>query len=272
MVGGLLVDDSGNVSVYKSDYMFTVMMVTDGCFILELLYRFQYGIAEADPVFDNMLMLQEVKSDLLLLENQIPLLILKELFCLTVKQILKTTSLTDLILYFFKDMSILKNIELTKIDERVEHCHILGLLQSCYKPKPTAWKLIPAISFSATEIAGAGVKFKANTDETFLLAVTFEQPSDVPSLGTPIVKDTTFTIPVLCIKYFTVSFLRNLIAYEQCYPLSQHYVTSFASLMDRLIETDDDVSLLVKSGVLQHNLGACKDVTTLFNNICNGVC
>lgn len=41
--------------------------------------------------------------------------------------------------------------------------------------------------------------------------------------------------------------------------------------MDRLIDTKDDVSLLVRSKVLQHNLGAIEDVTNLFNNICNGV-
>lgn len=104
-----------------------------------------------------------------------------------------------------------------------------------------------------------------------LLAVKFKQSSLVPGLGTLCVRETSFKIPVLCINNSTPSFLRNLIAYEQCYPLSRHYVTSFAFLMDRLIDTKDDASLLVRSKVLQHNLGACEDVKNLFNNICNGV-
>ncbi|CAI9298627.1 unnamed protein product [Lactuca saligna] len=49
----------------------------------------------------------------------------------------------------------------------------------------------------------------------------------------------------------TPSFLRNLIAYEQCYALSRHYVTSFAFLMDKLIDTKDDVSLLVNVEIIQ---------------------
>ncbi|KAI3781650.1 hypothetical protein L2E82_11670 [Cichorium intybus] len=250
---------------------FAEMMVIDGCFILELLYRFQFGIGEGDPIFDNILVIHDVKHDLLLLENQMPFFILEILFSITVKRILKTTSLTDLVFYFFKDMSLLNHAELTTNDGTLEHCHILGLLQSCYRPRATKRGRVPNISYSATEIAGAGVKFRALKDGDSLLAVRFKQSSLVPGLGTLFVRETCFKIPVLSIKDSTPSFMRNLIAYEQCYPLSRHYVTSFAFLMDRLIDTKDDVSLLVRSKVLQHNLGAIEDVTNLFNNICNGV-
>lgn len=253
------------------DFKLAEMMVIDGCFILELFYRFQYGIAEGDPIFDNILTLHDVRYDLLLLENQIPIFILEILFLLTVKRILKSTSLTGLIFYFFKDMNILNNVELPTLDEKVEHCHILGLLQSCYRPRATTRGRIPNITYSATEIARAGVTIKAHRDQNCLLAVIFKQSHLVPGLGTRFVRETSFKIPVLCIKDSTPSFLRNLIAYEQCYPLSRNYVTSFAFLMDRLIDTKDDVSLLVRSKVLHHNLGACEDVTNIFNNICNGV-
>ncbi|KAM0061223.1 hypothetical protein Hdeb2414_s0004g00133451 [Helianthus debilis subsp. tardiflorus] len=255
---------------YYDDSSFAEMMVIDGCFILELLYRFQYGIGEGDPIFDNILVTHDIKNDLLLLENQIPFFILEILFRLTVKRILNHASLTDLVFYFFKDMNII-NSELTITDETMEHCHILGFFQSCYRPRATKRGRIPTISYSATEIAGAGVRLKAQRDGSSLLAVKFKQLSFVPGLVNLFVRETCFKIPVLSIKNSTPSLLRNLIAYEQCYPLSRHYVTSFAFLMDRLIDTKDDVSLLVRSKVLQHNLGASEDVTNLFNNICNGV-
>ncbi|CAH1433046.1 unnamed protein product [Lactuca virosa] len=208
------------------DFKLAEMMVIDGCFILELLYTFKYGIGEGDPIFDNIL-----------------------------------------------DMNIINNSQLTTIDgtDTVEPCHILGLLQHCYRPVATMRGRFPNISYSATEIVRAGVTFKEQTEEYSPLAVKFIQPSLVPGLGTLFVRETCLKIPVLCIQDTTASFLRNLIAYEQCYPFSRHYVTSFAFLMDRLIDTKDDVSLLVKAKVLQHKLEAIEDVTNLFNNICKGV-
>ncbi|KAD3067722.1 hypothetical protein E3N88_35602 [Mikania micrantha] len=108
------------------------MMVIDGCFILELLYMFQNPPADGDPIFDNILVAHGIKNDLLLLENQIPFFVLEKLFGLTVKHLLNNTSLTDLVLNFLKDMNIIKYGELKLTDETVDHCHILGLFQSCY--------------------------------------------------------------------------------------------------------------------------------------------
>ncbi|KAI3676297.1 hypothetical protein L1987_85902 [Smallanthus sonchifolius] len=274
-IGPLHKEDGQTSFTNYEDSKLDEMMVIDGCFILELLYRFKYGIGEGDPIFDNILVTRDIQNDLLLLENQIPFFILEILFSLTVKEVLKhvvlTDSLTDLVFYFIKDMNIMNGRELTMTDEKVEHCHILGFFQSCYRPRGTQRGPIPTISYSATEIAGAGVRFKAQRDENSLLAVKFKHSFFVPGLVSLCVRDTCFKIPVLSIKNSTPSLLRNLIAYEQCYPLSRHYITSFAFLMDRLIDTKDDVSLLVRSKVLQHNLGASEDVTSLFNNICNGV-
>nr|XP_043619861.1 UPF0481 protein At3g47200-like [Erigeron canadensis] len=262
-----------------NNFKLAEMMVIDGCFILELLYRSEHGIMVGDPIFDNILVKRDVKYDLLLLENQIPFFILERLFQVTVKHILEVNSLsflpdhslTDLIFCFFDDMNIL-NSELTLENRTVKHCHILGFLQSCYRPRATKLGQVPTnIIYSATEIAGAGVTFKPQRNDGSQLAVKFKQSPLVPCFGKLFIREASFEIPVLCIKDSTPSFLRNLIAYTQCYPLSRHYVTSFAFLMDKLIDTKDDVSLLVKANVLKHNLGAREDITNLFNNICNAV-
>ncbi|XP_058214471.1 UPF0481 protein At3g47200-like [Rhododendron vialii] len=111
------------------------MLLVDGCFILEFLYRSRSlelkKIAEkegkkpidggdnsnskrretTDPIFGNLLTLYHVKNDLILLENQIPFFVLEKLFSLTVGQIPnrpdKNWSLTDYVgsCYAYKKMS-----------------------------------------------------------------------------------------------------------------------------------------------------------------------
>ncbi|XP_058214476.1 uncharacterized protein LOC131325969 [Rhododendron vialii] len=76
------------------------MMLIDGYFILEFLYRSHNGNSKGpntDPIFGNTLTLYDVKNDLVLLENQIPFFVLEKLFHLTVRRLHnnKNWSLTD---------------------------------------------------------------------------------------------------------------------------------------------------------------------------------
>lgn len=68
---------------------FVEMMLLDGCFILELFHSFHTGsssYSKSDPLFSDPVM-SCIRRDLLLLENQIPLSILEQLFKLTVKMV-----------------------------------------------------------------------------------------------------------------------------------------------------------------------------------------
>ncbi|XP_059665288.1 uncharacterized protein LOC132311405 isoform X2 [Cornus florida] len=62
-------------------------IMIDGCFIIELLYK-KY-VEMSDPILENHLKYDQVRRDLLLLENQIPFFVLEELFRLTVEPIQK---------------------------------------------------------------------------------------------------------------------------------------------------------------------------------------
>ncbi|KAK2995263.1 hypothetical protein RJ640_018370 [Escallonia rubra] len=82
---------------------------------------------------------------------------------------------------------------------------------------------------------------------------------------------TSFEIPKLCLYDSTEPFLRNLIAFEQCSPSIPLHITSYAFLMDTLINTKKDVKVLEEAGVLENYLGASEDATRLFNTICKEV-
>ncbi|XP_057512450.1 UPF0481 protein At3g47200-like [Actinidia eriantha] len=103
----LSVKDAKKCYTEEVDNLNEEMLVVDGCFILELLYRY-YLLTHPkeetneesneitqempkekiiDPVFDNNLMSITVQQDLLLLENQLPFFVLEKLFHITVDKI-----------------------------------------------------------------------------------------------------------------------------------------------------------------------------------------
>ena len=79
-------------------------------------------------------------------------------------------------------------------------------------------------------------------------------------------------MPVLEIGDETELALRNLIAYEQCYPnLSAQYFTSLGHIMDLFIDSTEDVVKLVELGVIVNLLGSNENAANMINSICNGV-
>ncbi|KAK3006385.1 hypothetical protein RJ639_016599 [Escallonia herrerae] len=327
------------VSSLPDDALFAKMMLTDGAFIIELLWTSRKRYKKSnDPIFGNTLKFHNVRHDLLLLENQIPFFVLEDLFNLTVKEMQKDggPSLSDFILEFFGNLMFSKR-RLRKRDDGTP-LHILGLLHTCYLPCrkdglgddpsrasdleaglgedidfeswSTGWlswlcgttgtpfttqPYHPIMKHSATELASAGVNFKpreaADLDVEFNTSCWFHWfcspwTSDIPpcciynrskssfcflSWFFLLCGKTRFAITPLCIEDSTESFLRNLIAFEQCMPGIQTYFTSYAFLIYTLIDDEEDVELLEKAGVLRENLGARQNTLKLFKNLCKEV-
>lgn len=75
-------------------------------------------------------------------------------------------------------------------------------------------------------------------------------------------------LPHLLIHSTTESLFRNLIAFEQCHWHFRPIVTSYAKLMDDLIDTVEDVDILSKNGVICNLLNP-EDATQFFNLLCS---
>ncbi|KAK9944098.1 hypothetical protein M0R45_009682 [Rubus argutus] len=106
---------------------------------------------------------------------------------------------------------------------------------------------------SAATLSEAGVKFKKG-ERGCILNITF--------------KHGVFTIPPLVIEERTGPLFRNLMAYEQCYQNRQHKITSYAVLMDNLIDTSKDVDLLCEKGIVANWLSA-EVASKFFNELYN---
>ncbi|GFY82343.1 hypothetical protein Acr_02g0005830 [Actinidia rufa] len=57
----------------------------------------------------------------------------------------------------------------------------------------------------------------------------------------------------------------------QCFPGVSCYFTSYAFLMDMLVNSAKDVEVLQKAGIIENYLGADQDASDLFNNLCKEV-
>jgi hypothetical protein len=111
---------------------------------------------------------------------------------------------------------------------------------------------------SASSLSEAGVTFKKGVKKEgepgCILNIKFDKKAGV------------FTIPPLAIDERTGPMFRNLMAFEQCYHSCKHLITSYAVLMDNLIDTNKDVDFLCEEGIVANWLSA-EVASKFFNNL-----
>ncbi|XP_042398176.1 UPF0481 protein At3g47200-like [Zingiber officinale] len=205
-----------------------------------------------------------IYHDLLMLENQIPLSLLRELHGIILSHD-KSPSMDELILSFFKEFSLTKHI--TKIPEGSCH-HLLHLFHSSLIPKkqPTTRgiraQLVAEVTSAipcARDLIESRVKVKKKQGVacSSFLDLSFDSGR--------------LEIPEIHVDDGTNTLLRNLIAFEQCLPRIGDYLTTYAWFMDSVIDNSADVALLRRKHVLESGLGSDEEVAKLFNSLCKEV-
>ncbi|KAK9149696.1 hypothetical protein Scep_008453 [Stephania cephalantha] len=235
---------------------FVEMMILDGCLVIEFFLRDDNRLLKDnyDPLFDNLHFHKAFEDDLLLLENQLPFIVLKMLFDVVNNagsRKLWDTSFLGLAMKYYD----IENLHLLH-----EPKHLLDLLLQQYIPSktfkekgnesPKRFRIIP----SAVHLWEAGVRFQRLPPEEkrHRLDVSFEKG--------------VLKIPVIDIEDQTESLFRNLIAFEQCYKHST-YVGDYTTLMDHLIDTESDVALLRRKEIITNWLGDDGEVSDMFNKL-----
>lgn len=269
----------------QDDENFVKMLILDGCFVLELLYQYQLKfMGNPGILFQNNWMIPCVQQDLVLLENQIPYSVLITLFELVPKVTLlelvpQVTSrswqpiapqnleiltqayrLKELILHFFDP--ILPTTILSNIDPSTTDRHLLDLLRTHLLSQhgtqaQTQLEVgddpIWEHTTCATDLQNAGVSFKRKETCDGMLDITFS--------------DETLEIPPFYFgKSWAILFL-NMIALEQCRPDYQDKITSYAILMDNLINSGDDVKLLREKKIIHGSQEEDVKIAEIVNNL-----
>ncbi|XP_021671842.2 UPF0481 protein At3g47200 isoform X2 [Hevea brasiliensis] len=237
-------------------------LLLDGCFIIELLLKFQDQNRRDpdDPVFSYML--HFLYHDLILLENQIPWFVLEDIFVRTCGNNGKPL--------IWHVSALLKRIFPSAFvptggnPPSQQPKHILDLLRLWLvfpieeaKGQNTVvqvddietnggWKPIPP----ATVLRKAGVKIKRKLEAKSILQVTFQNGY--------------LEIPCLEFRQGTEDIFRNLVCLEQCLTNCPHGITSYVTLMGCLINTAMDFNLLREAGIFDNWMNP-EDVTNFFN-------
>ncbi|KAK2652138.1 hypothetical protein Ddye_011994 [Dipteronia dyeriana] len=239
---------------------FTKMMFLDGCFILQFIRCF---VNDYKDLNIKLCLAAFVKRDLLLLENQLPFKVLKELMSSKEVEWKKTFST------FFTLILVLPCTSNREID--FDQCaHLLDMIQTLLIDKaalsaPQRNKRGSSDWFSCRsvkELKAAGIHFRPSQGHQF---------TDVQFRST-FVLIAFLKLPPIAVDDSTKSMLLNMVAYEACPDAPDDLgVSSYICFMDSLIDHAEDVKELRSKGILLNFLGSDQQVADLFNQIADNL-
>lgn len=121
------------------------------------------------------------------------------------------------------------------------------------KPPLVEEIMIPSVE----ELIDIGVKFSPTNGD--LTTIFFD------------IKTTTFHLPTVCLDLNTDVILRNLVAYEASAASGPLVFTRYTELMNGIIDTEEDVVLLRKRGIIMNHMKSDQDVANLWNSMSKSI-
>ncbi|KAJ4765216.1 hypothetical protein LUZ62_075591 [Rhynchospora pubera] len=244
----------------QNPYEFLKMMLLDGCFMIEVL-RLKEGskdYASNDPVFSLHMMplrIPYIKRDVLLLENQLPLLVLKALLEVEERGQTGDQYINNLVLRFCGEKL---KANLLGLASHPLELYRMSMLHGYYEQKIVECEpgkiCETEVIQNAVELQESGVRFR-KSKSTSLRDIEFD-----PKTG-------MLELPFIPVNDGTEHLLLNMIAYEQIHVGIGNEITSYIAFMDALIDSGHDVKLLQKKGIISNSRGSHKAVADLFNRL-----
>ncbi|KAL8533704.1 hypothetical protein ACS0TY_009920 [Phlomoides rotata] len=236
---------------------FLQLMITDGCFILETMSADDQTINDYSP---NDLIFSDhgkhnvipcIKRDMLLLENQVPTLVLEKLLDVAQSGSIEKSEnhVTQLILKFYGRSRTM----------RLGRCqHILdvyrkSMVKKVKEDQSTSTKQLHTEgsfnSISATQLKEAGIKFKRGRHER-LKDIDF--------------KGRTLKLPAISLDDTSESAFLNMVAFKRLHIGAGNEISSYIYFMNRLVSNERDVCLLKTERIISNAMGSDKAVAKLF--------
>ncbi|GLJ47701.1 hypothetical protein SUGI_1007380 [Cryptomeria japonica] len=285
------------------------MMTMDACFILEFL---QMDMPNSSLVFHshraNSIKRGEILMDILKLENQIPLCILKKILKLELKDPVAFLADTlnrcmgcyfqgypfkenkhneDLIAKFIKggafhllDLSrqviadfLSDSNSGCKADNPIKSCACIATPNGVGCFRGASWEHIIRGLRGSAAVDGSMMPSAEKLEEA---GIKLKQSTGGKvHFKRRFLRSSTLYLPQIIVDDNTEIFLRNLIALEECQMQENYKITRVISLnlyrMDCLIDSREDVGLFRKARIIKNYLGSDKQVAKMFNALCVGI-
>ncbi|XP_021737965.1 UPF0481 protein At3g47200-like [Chenopodium quinoa] len=244
---------------------FIEMMLVDAAFIIYyfMCYDGNPVPLRRDPMVNKIAWMMRVEQDLFIEDNQLPFFVLNDLYNATFGSTYGDTSFKDVICRFISNTYIPGRevartiIGREKVKEASNIKHLVDFLRVCCLPHKLRDQLNLEDSHivfpsSVKEIKAAGVKFIAIESES-ILDIEFSKG--------------ILRIPTLVIQENTEAVIRSIVFFEQCHHHYNSYFIDYLFFLDALIDTSEDVRVLVQHGIIKHCLGSNEEVANLVNQI-----
>ncbi|XP_050234007.1 UPF0481 protein At3g47200-like [Mercurialis annua] len=244
----------------QDDGRFVQLMILDGCFMLEFLRVANSLIndyAGDDPIFGDRgrySIMPYIRVDMLMLENQLPLLVLHKLVAvhsgkpdgeLINKLILKFCFPEFTSVPLGKCLHVLDIYRKIQIFEfGIKRTNITGRLRTRYENTE--------IDLSATDLSDSGIRFKKSRERS-IRSISF--------------RSGVLKLPAMIFDLQTEQSMLNLMAFEWSHSGISIEVTEYIFFMYNLIRSDRDVELLRSYGIIQNYIDNDKDVVQLLSSL-----
>ena len=231
---------------YHDDKLLASMLCEDGCAILQFISH--------PPTHEKY---HVIAQDILLLENQIPYKVLKELMRLSGN----THQLEESIATFIEERVNLPSQEIRQVPTDGNHVHLLDLLRKTFLGGSEAGthnsrrdlKSYPKVQ----ELKAAGIYLRQSSD-WFLRNIVFSRRFHLLR---------SLCLPPITVDNSTMLKFLNLVAYEMCFE-NDGGVMSYLFFLHSLINEAQDVQELRVAGVLCNTCFCDTDLQELFREIC----
>ncbi|XP_078159329.1 UPF0481 protein At3g47200-like [Carex rostrata] len=257
---------------------FVKILFLDSCFIIRTMLAFSEQVQESMSFLD--VHIKETRSDLLLLDNQIPLFFIEEVYewFLTVLREENLPSFSTILEPFIcLDMPWRINHDAMSSENAA---HLLDLYWRCSLSPRMYLELTSSkrdlheqieyhSNSSKINRSNNALMVMANASELQQMAgIEFEKFKDEGYLDVNFSKrHGIMRMPRLKIDSRQITLLRNLIAFENCISRRMRIISCYMKLMDALIDSEIDVKLLQKCGVIYNTLRSHEMAATFFNDI-----